>query len=56
MIKVDIDQNPELAQRFGVRSIPTLKVFVDGKVAREIVGAMPKQALQAQIAPFVKGE
>ncbi|MEN9477347.1 MAG: hypothetical protein RLZZ300_1488 [Pseudomonadota bacterium] len=56
VIKVDIDQNPELAQRFGVRSIPTLKVFVDGKVAREIVGAMPKQALQAQIAPFVKGE
>lgn len=56
VIKVDIDQNPELAQRFGVRSIPTLKVFVDGKVAKEIVGAMPKQARQAQIAPFVKGE
>ncbi|MEX5405880.1 thioredoxin [Stenotrophomonas sp. WED208] len=56
VIKVDIDQNPELAQRFGVRSIPTLKVFVDGKVAKEIVGAMPKQALQAQIAPFVEGE
>lgn len=56
VVKVDIDQNPELAQRFGVRSIPTLKVFVDGKVAEEIVGAMPKQALHEQIAPFVKGE
>lgn len=56
VVKVDIDQNPELAQRFGVRSIPTLKVFVDGKVAKEIVGAMPKQALHEQIAPFVKGE
>ena len=56
VIKVDIDQNPELAQRFGVRSIPTLKVFVHGKVAKEIVGAMPKQALQAQIAPFVEGK
>ncbi|PDS41246.1 thioredoxin [Rhizobium anhuiense] len=56
VIKVDIDQNPELAQRFGVRSIPTLKVFVDGKVAKEIVGAMSKQALKAQIAPFVQGE
>ena len=52
VIKVDIDQNPELAQRFGVRSIPTLKVFVDGKVVKEIVGAMPKPALQAQIAPM----
>ncbi|GLC93235.1 thioredoxin [Cupriavidus sp. TA19] len=56
VIKVDIDQNPELAQRFGVRSIPALKVFVDGKVAKEIVGAMPKQALQAQLAAFLKGE
>lgn len=56
VIKVDIDQNPELAQRFGVRSIPTLKVFVNGQVAKEIVGAMPKQALQAQIAPFVQSE
>lgn len=56
VIKVDIDQNPELAQRFGVRSIPTLKVFVEGKVAKEIVGAMPKQALQAQIAPFVQSK
>jgi len=56
VIKVDIDQNPELAQRFGVRSIPTLKVFVDGKVAKEIVGAMPKQALQAQVAPFVQSK
>ncbi|MFW7354536.1 MAG: thioredoxin [Brucella sp.] len=56
VIKVAIDQNPELAQRFGVRSIPTLKVFVNGQVAKEIVGAMPKQALQAQIAPFVQSE
>ncbi|GAB2897177.1 thioredoxin [Microvirgula curvata] len=54
VIKVDIDQNPELAQRFGVRSIPTLKVFVDGKVAKEIVGSMPKQALQVHLAAFVK--
>ncbi|MDI6028412.1 thioredoxin [Corticibacterium sp. UT-5YL-CI-8] len=56
VIKVDIDQNPELAQRFGVRSIPTLKVFVDGKVAKEIVGAMPKPALLAQIVPFVQSK
>jgi thioredoxin 1 len=56
VIKVDIDQNPELAERFGVRSIPSLKVFVDGKVAKELLGALPKQVLQAQLAEFVKSE
>lgn len=54
VIKVDIDQHPDLAQRFGLMSIPTLKVFVDGKVVKEIVGAMPKQALKAQVGPFVE--
>ncbi|ANY61662.1 thioredoxin [Comamonas aquatica] len=56
VIKVDIDENPELAERFGVRSIPTLKVFVGGKVAKEMLGALPKQVLQAQLAEFVQSE
>lgn len=56
VIKVDIDKNPELAERFGVRSIPTLKVFVGGKVAKEMLGALPKQLIQAQLAEFVKNE
>ena len=56
VIKVDIDENPELAERFGVRSIPTLKVFVGGKEAKEMLGAMPKQLLKAQLAEFVKNE
>lgn len=55
VIKVDIDQNPELAQRFGVRSIPTLKLFIGGTVAEEIVGVVPKQTLLQQLATFVKG-
>ncbi|ENE2732114.1 thioredoxin [Stenotrophomonas maltophilia] len=54
IIKVDIDQNPQLAQRYGVRSIPTLKVFVNGDVVHELVGALPKPALKAQLVPFAK--
>ena len=50
VIKEDIDQNPELAQRFGVRSIPTLKVFIGGTVTKEIVGEVPKQTLLQQLA------
>lgn len=53
VIKVDIDQNPELAQRFGVRSIPSLKFFVNGKITKEMVGAMPKNVLLAQAGEFI---
>ena len=41
--KVDVDQEPELAQKFGVVSIPTLVVIKDGKVAGQSVGAKPKE-------------
>lgn len=43
--KVDVDQEPELAQRFGVMSVPTLIVFKGGTVAHQFVGVQPKQAL-----------
>jgi thioredoxin 1 len=43
--KLNIDENPELAAQFGVRSIPTLMIFKDGEVADMKVGALPKTAL-----------
>lgn len=43
--KLNIDENPELAAQFGVRSIPTLMIFKDGEVADIKVGAAPKTAL-----------
>jgi thioredoxin 1 len=48
--KLNIDDNPELAARFGVRSIPTLAIFKGGQVADIKVGAAPKTALSAWIA------
>ncbi len=51
--KMDIDNNPEVAMKFGIRSIPTLLIFKDGKVVDQIVGAVPKgqitQKLNAQL-------
>ena len=44
--KMNVDDNPQVPQRFGVTSIPTLMMFKDGKLVDRAVGAMPKGALQ----------
>ena len=43
--KVNVDEQPELAQAFGVMSIPTLLVFEQGKLVRQAVGARPKASV-----------
>ena len=48
--KVNIDEQPALAQEFGVMSIPTLVVFKNGKKANEAVGLMPKAEIEALLA------
>ena len=48
--KLNIDENPELAAQFGVRSIPTLMMFKGGEVADIEVGAAPKTALSHWIS------
>jgi thioredoxin 1 len=43
--KLDVDNNPDTAAKYGIRSIPTILIFKDGEVVEQIVGAVPKQAL-----------
>ena len=43
--KVDVDHNQAVAQKFGIRSIPTLLIFKGGKVVEQVGGAVPKKAL-----------
>ena len=45
--KVDVDEEPELAIRYGISSIPCLKVFKDGQVVKSSVGAVPKPMVEA---------
>lgn len=47
--KLDVDANPETAQDYRIMSIPSLKIFKHGEVVEEMVGALPKEALQAKI-------
>ncbi|MFO7832135.1 MAG: thioredoxin [Desulfuromonadaceae bacterium] len=47
--KVNVDENPETPGKYGVRGIPTLILFKDGKVVDQLVGAVPKSQLQELI-------
>lgn len=48
--KLDVDANPGVAGRFGVRAIPTLLLFKDGAVVETIVGVAPRSQIAQQIA------
>ncbi len=47
--KVNVDENQTLAQKYGVRSIPTLLFFKDGEVKDQVVGALPKDQLVSRL-------
>ena len=53
IVKLNVDDNQETAARYNVLSIPTLILFRHGEVAHQIIGAMPKKRLVAEIDPVL---
>ena len=53
IVKLNVDENPVVTQRYGIMNIPTMSVFKDGQVVKEIVGARPKSALLRDLADFI---
>lgn len=47
--KLDVEENPDVCEEFGIRNIPTILIFKDGEIADKIVGATKKDSLKASI-------
>jgi len=47
--KLNVDENPDIASRYNISSIPAMKVFDKGEIVREIIGAMPKPQIEQRL-------
>jgi thioredoxin 1 len=53
VLKLNVDENPDLAMKYQITSIPAMKVFQGGEVKTTIIGAKPKVALEQDLAAFI---
>ena len=51
--KLNVDENPQTAASYGITSIPTMNIYQGGQVVKTIIGAKPKAALLADLAPYL---
>jgi thioredoxin 1 len=53
VVKLNIDENPSVATRYKIMAIPTMSVFQNGEIVKQIVGAKPKAALLRELADYI---
>lgn len=53
IVKLNVDENPEMAARFRITSIPAMKVFKNGSEVHEIIGVAPKASILEQVTPHL---
>jgi thioredoxin 1 len=53
VVKINIDENPKVPAAYGIMQIPTLNVFKNGELVKQIIGAKPKAALMKDLAEFI---
>jgi thioredoxin 1 len=53
IVKLNVDENPQLAMKYQITAIPAFKVFEKGEVVKTVIGAKPKPALEADLAAYI---
>ena len=53
IVKLNTDENPEVTSRYGITGIPTMNVYVNGKVVKTLVGALPKPKLVRELSDYL---
>jgi thioredoxin 1 len=53
IVKLNVDDNPATAEKYGITSIPAMFVFQNGEIVKRVIGAKPKPALEADLAEFL---
>ena len=53
IVKLNVDDNPQMAMKYQITSIPAMKVFRGGEVVKTVIGAKPKPAIVADLAEFL---
>ncbi len=53
VVKLNVDENPQMAAKYQITSIPAMKVYRGGEVVKTVIGAKPKPALEADLAEYL---
>ncbi|MFJ9557925.1 thioredoxin [Nocardiopsis sp. NPDC101807] len=53
IVKLNTDQNPETPRAYNVMSLPTMNLYKDGEVVKQLIGAKPKRVLEKELADFL---
>lgn len=53
VVKINTDQNPETPRAYNVLSLPTMNLYKDGEVVKQLIGAKPKRVLEKELAEFL---
>jgi thioredoxin 1 len=53
IVKLNVDDNPQMAMKYQITSIPAMKVFRGGEVVKTVIGAKPKPAIESDLAEFL---
>ncbi|MBE2998124.1 thioredoxin [Nocardiopsis sp. HNM0947] len=53
VVKINTDQNPDTPRTYNVMSLPTMNVYKDGEVVKQLIGAKPKRVLEKELAEFL---